>query len=67
MEGNMDKKYPCETCGFRAKYDNGPESLLGRLWRWHAGWCPGWKKYMQSLPAEKRIELAKRYNMKKYL
>lgn len=63
----MDKKYPCETCGFRAKYDTKPESFLGRLWRWHAGWCPGWKKYMDALPAEKRTELAQRYNMKKYL
>jgi len=23
----------CEDCGFRAKYDNNPKSLLGRLWR----------------------------------
>jgi hypothetical protein len=42
------------------------ESILGRIWRWHAGWCPGWKKYMRSLPDEKRIELAEKYNMKKY-
>ena len=60
-------EHSCENCGFRAKYDNNPKSLLGRLWRWHAGWCPGWKKYMNSLPDEQRIELAKRYNMKKYL
>ena len=43
-----------------------PKSILGRIWRWHAGWCPGWKKYMRSLPDEKRIELAEKYDMKKF-
>jgi hypothetical protein len=57
----------CENCGFRAKYDNNPKSLLGRLWRWHASWCPGWKTYMTSIPDEQRIGLAKKYNLKKYL
>jgi hypothetical protein len=56
----------CETCAFRAKYDNNPRSLLGRIWRWHAGWCPGWKSYMNSLPDEKRAMLAEIYNMDKY-
>jgi hypothetical protein len=57
----------CENCAFRGKYDNNPKSFLGRLWRWHAGWCPGWKSYMKSLPEENRRELAQRYNLKKYL
>ncbi len=56
----------CEKCGFRAKYDHNPKSLLGRIWRWHAGWCPGWKAYMRSLDAEKRIELANTYQLKKF-
>lgn len=56
----------CEHCGWRAKYDANPKSFLGRLWRWHAGWCPGWKKYITSLPDEQRIELAQKYDMKKY-
>ena len=33
----MAKQPGCETCGFRAKHDKNPKSLLGRLWRWHAG------------------------------
>ena len=57
----------CENCSFRAKYDNKPTSLLGRIWRWHAGWCPGWKKYMTSLSNEDRSELAAKYGMRKYL
>lgn len=56
----------CERCKFRARYDNNPRSLLGRIWRWHAGWCPGWKAYMRSLPDDKRIDLAQKYGMKKY-
>lgn len=56
----------CATCGFRAKYDKNPKSLLGRLWRWHAGWCPGWKMYMKSLPDEERRKLAEQYGMEKY-
>jgi hypothetical protein len=58
--------YNCENCGLRAKYDKKPTSLLGRIWRWHAGWCPGWKRYITSLSDEERIRLAKEYNMKKY-
>lgn len=57
----------CENCAFRSKYDNNPKSFLGRLWRWHATWCPGWKKYMQSLPDDKRVQLAGKYKMKKYM
>ncbi|MDY6845263.1 MAG: hypothetical protein SVW57_14390 [Thermodesulfobacteriota bacterium] len=56
----------CENCAFRAKYDNNPQSLLGRIWRWHATWCPGWKKYMKSLPDDERISLAEKYSMEKY-
>lgn len=60
-------EHSCENCKFRAKYDKNPKSILGRLWRWHAGWCPGWKKYILSLPDEKRVELAKKHNLKKYM
>ena len=56
----------CASCKFRAKYDSRPKSFMGRLWRWHAGWCPGWKKYMHSLPEDERYELAEKYNLKKY-
>jgi hypothetical protein len=62
----MADQQSCETCRFRARYDKNPRSLLGRLWRWHAGWCPGWKKYITSLPDEERRSLAERYGLKKY-
>ena len=56
----------CASCAFRAKYDNNPKSILGRIWRWHANWCPGWKSYMNSLSDAERMEVAKKYSMKKY-
>ena len=51
----------CEKCRFRGTYDKNPKSFLGRIWKWHIGWCPGWKSYLKSLPAEKRDQLKKRY------
>jgi hypothetical protein len=62
----VEKKHNCEACAFRKKYDNGPTSFLGRLWRWHAGFCPGWKSYMNSLPQKDRTDLAIKYNLKKF-
>ncbi len=53
----------CERCAFRGKYDRNPKSILGRLWRWHADWCPGWWSYTRSLSAEERRRLAERYDM----
>jgi hypothetical protein len=55
----------CEKCGFRARYDRNPGSILGRLWKWHAAWCPGWKAYMRSLTPDERSRLAEKYNLKR--
>ncbi|MGE4539563.1 MAG: hypothetical protein AB7D37_21025 [Desulfovibrio sp.] len=49
-------KYLCETCRFRALADKRPASLWARLWRWHTGWCPGWKRYQKALAAGKIVE-----------
>ncbi|OQB37256.1 MAG: hypothetical protein BWY09_01655 [Candidatus Hydrogenedentes bacterium ADurb.Bin179] len=48
---------PCASCKFRERYENNPRSLLGRLWRWHTGWCPGWNIYMKSLSEEEQNTL----------
>ena len=53
----------CENCSFKAKYDNKPKSFLGRLWRWHINWCPGWKQYMQTVSEERKVELVEKYNL----
>lgn len=56
-------EHGCATCSFRAKYDRRPTSILGRLWRWHANFCPGWRSYMKSLPDDERKTLVDRYNL----
>jgi hypothetical protein len=56
----------CANCGWRAKYDNKPNSFLGRLWRWHINICPGWKIYFTSLSPEEKAKLAEQYKFKKY-
>ena len=59
----MPKDHGCANCGLRAQYDKNPNSLLGRLWRWHAGWCPGFKSHLATLPETERAEMLKRYQM----
>ena len=51
----------CENCKLRAKYDTKPKSLLGRFWKWHIGFCPGWKSFIESLDEEKRNEMLLKY------
>ncbi|MFC1852903.1 hypothetical protein ACFL27_22110 [candidate division CSSED10-310 bacterium] len=51
----------CETCNFRARYDANPKSILGRIWRWHIKWCPGWKTYLKSLPEDKKADITAKY------
>lgn len=58
------EKSNCADCAFRAKYDNNPKSFLGRLWRWHANWCPGWKAYMTSLSEDDKNKILDQYHMK---
>jgi hypothetical protein len=52
----------CENCKFRAKYDKNPRSILGRIWKWHIGWCPGWKAYLKSLSDGERKNLTEQYS-----
>lgn len=61
------QKHNCINCGFRKKYDQAPKSFLGRVWRFHANWCPGWKSYMNSLEENERKVLAEKYGFNKYL
>ncbi|MCX7678787.1 MAG: hypothetical protein N2316_06175 [Spirochaetes bacterium] len=53
----------CEQCPLRAKYDKNPNSLIGRIWRFHIRFCPGWKAYMRSLSDEKRTEIKAKYKL----
>lgn len=53
----------CDKCSMRKRYDSKPESILGRLWRWHINWCPGWKSYMKSMPESSRNEILTEYDL----
>lgn len=46
---SAEKSFACETCSMRKKAEDNPKSLMSRLWRWHTGWCPGWKAYQVHL------------------
>jgi hypothetical protein len=52
----------CANCAWRVRYDERPKSLLGRLWRFHANFCPGWKAFMKSLPEEEKRAFVEKYN-----
>lgn len=43
----------CANCPLRQKAEARPKSLLGRVWRWHTNWCPGWKEYQRYLEDQK--------------
>jgi hypothetical protein len=47
-----ENTFKCETCPFRKKAESNPKSLIARLWKWHTGWCPGWKAYQKHLAQE---------------
>ena len=56
-------QYPCENCKFRAHYDKNPKSVLGRFWRWHIGFCPGWKAYFTHQDDQSKAALREKYNL----
>lgn len=60
------KNLKCANCSLRKKYDKNPKSFLGRLWRWHINFCPGWKTYFKSLDEKEKLLLADKYNFRKY-
>lgn len=39
----------CESCKWHSYAERKPGSLIGKLWRWHTKWCPGWKAYQEEL------------------
>jgi len=62
----MEKKHNCPECPLRRRFDRNPKSLLGRFWRWHINFCPGWKDYFLSLSESEQIEIRNKYNFNKY-
>ncbi len=56
----------CENCKLRARYDRKPNSFLGKFWRWHINFCPGWKQYFNSLSEDEKKVLREKYNFQEY-
>ena len=50
---SSEKTLACETCTMRQKAEANPKTLMARLWRWHTGWCPGWKASQAHLASQK--------------
>ncbi|HSM55814.1 MAG TPA: hypothetical protein VK879_06620 [Candidatus Sulfomarinibacteraceae bacterium] len=50
---STEKTFACATCKTRMKAEENPRSVSARLWRWHTGWCPGWKEYQTYLANQK--------------
>jgi len=42
-------EHNCQDCAWRKKSEEKPKSFMAKLWKWHTGWCPGWKAYQKSL------------------
>gem|GEM_PF-358835 len=39
----------CEKCPLKRYAEKKPNAIISRIWKWHTGWCPGWKAYQKSL------------------
>jgi hypothetical protein len=59
--GGDPGKKSCANCSIRKNYDKDPASLLGRMWKWHIQYCPGWKAYISSLPEQERKLIVDKY------
>lgn len=57
-------QHNCENCLIRVEYDQAPKSLIGRFWRWHINFCPGWKGYIRSLDEDTKQALKDKYQLK---
>jgi hypothetical protein len=44
-----ESKSNCANCSLRQRAEAKPNTLMAKLWRWHTGWCPGWKAYQKEL------------------
>jgi hypothetical protein len=52
MQQTVQIDSKCQTCPMRARAAENPKSLMSRFWRWHTGWCPGWKAYKKELESK---------------
>jgi hypothetical protein len=51
------KLHHCGQCFLRKYAERKPDTAIARLWRWHTGWCPGWKAYQRFLSAPPKVKI----------
>jgi hypothetical protein len=56
--GGIPMQSRCATCPMRLNAEKKPQSLVSRIWRWHTGWCPGWKAYQAELAQQEAADKA---------
>lgn len=39
----------CGVCPLGRLAARRPDALFARLWRWHTGWCPGYRAHQRAL------------------
>lgn len=61
-----EQTFPCESCKLRAHYDKNPKSFLGRFWRLHINFCPGFRAYFTNQDEETKADIRKKYSFEKY-
>jgi len=38
----------------RKRAEKNPKSIISKIWKWHTGWCPGWKAYQKELAQQEK-------------
>ncbi len=52
MSANATKPAGCANCArMEQKYKENPRSFWVRVWKWHSGWCPGYKAHRKAVEA----------------
>lgn len=44
----------CAECKVGLYAQRKPDTVIGKLWRWHTKWCPFWKAYQRELATEEQ-------------
>ena len=47
MTRHLARLLPCRFCLLGAYAQRKPRSVIGRIWWWHAGWCPLRRMYQR--------------------
>ena len=53
----IERLHSCKKCRIRAYAEREPNSIVGRVWRWHSSWCPMWKAHQENRAEEQPGQL----------